>query len=169
MSRPKEGASSLRALVEAEVAKALARRRRSSPTKRPLLTERDVEGARRRGTVSLEVPEGTLLTPAARDRAKEVGLTIRFVPARLGEDAEIQRLVETILDRVTAALAGRKRPSASAMGLDAEGRVHFAGRVLTLAAAREVRAGVLVVSRRTAITPAAWDWLRDRGVEVVRA
>lgn len=159
----------LRALVEAEVAKALARRRRPSRTKRVLVTERDVEGARKRGTAALDVPEGALLTPAARDRAKDLGLSIRFVAATLVADSETRALVDAVLDRVASALARRApRNAPPVTGEDAAGRVHFPGRVLTLAAAKGIRAAVLVVGKRTAVTPAAWDDLRDRGVEVLR-
>lgn len=159
----------LRALVEAEVAKALAARRRPNRTRRVLVTEREVEGARKRRQSALEIPEGALLTPAARDRAKDLGISVRFVPSHDTLDAQARALVEAVLARVTEALARRvPRVAAPLTGEDAAGRIHVPGRVLTLASVRAVRGRTLVVGRRCAVTPAAWDELRDRGIELVR-
>ncbi|HKY59749.1 MAG TPA: hypothetical protein VJP59_01955 [Gemmatimonadota bacterium] len=49
---------------------------------RPVLSADDVRAARRRGETRLEVPEGALVTPLARDEAQRLG--VELVQAGVG-------------------------------------------------------------------------------------
>lgn len=101
----------VRRIVEEEVVRALAAKGASSSgrRRRPLLLERDVEEARRRGLSTVRIEKHGIVTPAAADRAKDLGVAIERVEAA-PPASEVAPLVDEVLRRLLDALAGTACP-----------------------------------------------------------
>lgn len=129
---------------------------------------------RKRGETSLEIPRESLVTPAARDRARELKVEIRRVEAPAAACPDAKVLVEEVVRRVLVELERRARhrsaPRPAALGTADDGTTRFPGRLLTSEGVRALGRGLraLALAKGTIVTPAALDELRAREIEVRR-
>lgn len=158
----------LRRLVEEEVSRALGGARG-----RPgAVTEEMVVAARRRGAGALEHPPGALVTPAARERARDLRIEIRETPGAVCP-VERRRVVEAVMAAVLARLRGRPNPRrARSWGQDSPVRAPRRGRPLVTAEAVRAAAAAgepLRAPRGAILTPGAADEAARLGVRIDRS
>jgi hypothetical protein len=152
----------IRRIVEEEVLKNLSSAPRTPRLRRPVVAEAMIVSAWKRGARSLEITPGALVTPAARDRAKSLGVAIEETRISGRTQAEVAAVVDAVMAVVAAQIEGRPRtaPAPASVG----GR-----RVVT---AREIeilrwKESVLKVDAKTRITPLARDLAESYGIKIV--
>lgn len=158
----------IRRLVEAEVDRALAGAR----ARRPLVTEEMVEAARRRGAGLVEHPPGAIVTPAARGRARDLGVEVREVPGDSGLSPEERRAaVEAVLEAVLARLRRRPAVARARAAPSAPGRAGGRRPLVTVEGIRAAagRGESIRLPPGAIVTPAARDEARARGVRIETA
>ncbi len=155
----------IRRFVEEEVLRSLSSARSGVRIRRSVLSESQVVAAWRRGSRTLAVAAGGIITPAARERAAHLGVSLQetVVPPRRPKDVEA--VVEAVLAQVIASLDGRPRAERPAP----TGAVSVR-RLVTAADVEQARFrdNVLRVGKRARVTPLAWDVAEKYGVRIVR-
>lgn len=152
----------IRRIVEEEVVKALSSARATVRVRRPVVAEALVVAAWRRGSKSLSVPPGAIVTPAARERAGSLGVVIEETKTPHASP-EARAVIEAVMAKVVAELAARPRgaaPSAAAkVGL----------RLVTADFIEQCRFNtkVLTIGKKTRVTPLARELARAYGVRIV--
>ena len=149
--------AAIRRIVEEEVLKHASRGPSNARVRRPVVAEGMVFAVWRRGARELAVTPGALVTPAARERATRLGVSIveTMTPSHPG--AETERLVEAVMAAVAAQLAGRSRPAPAISALP---------RFVTAADVERARLRhpEIRIGERTRITPLARDLAEKHGV-----
>jgi len=153
----------IRRIVEEEVTKSLSAARSTPRLKRPIVSESMIVAARRRGSAAIEVTPGSIVTPAARERAAALGIAIhatKIPPASTCARAYI----EAVMARVVAEFEGRTPSSPPT-----------AFRVKRLITAREIELlrfrehPVITLGKGVRITPLARDLAEKNGIRIVEA
>lgn len=155
----------IRKFVEEEVLRALSSARSGVRIRRSVLSESQVVLAWRRGSRTLAIVPGGIITPAARERAAHLGVSLQetAVPPRRPQDVEA--VVEAVMAQVIASLGGRPRAERAEAVSPHRGR-----RLVTAADVEQARFrdNVLRVEKRARVTPLAWDVAEKHGVRIVR-
>lgn len=152
----------IRTIVEEEVIKALSSAKSTVRVRRPVVSEAMIVAAWRRGSKSLPITPGAIITPAARERAKALGLAIDEIKVPAASP-EVGPVVEAVMAAVVAQISGRP----TFMRASATNR-----KVLITAKDIELcrfNTKVLTVGTRTRITPLARELAERYGVKIVQA
>ncbi|RMH57764.1 MAG: hypothetical protein D6679_05890 [Candidatus Hydrogenedentota bacterium] len=156
----------IRRVVEEEVRRAVHGRRTGRRIKRPVVSEEMVNAARRRKAAVIEIPANALITPAARERAKTLGISFRQEPVPRIEDAETRELIEAVFAAVVEEIGRRReRTGRVAASIDPMGK-----KVVTAEDVRSARSrgGVIRLLPGGRVTPLAADLAREYGVRIER-
>lgn len=156
----------VRRVVEEEVLKALASSRAAGRIRRAVVSESQVVAAWRRGSRALSIVPGGIVTPAARERAAHLGVTIEETAVPPRNPREVEAVVEAVMASVIGELGDRPRAERPTVPVPPQ----RARRVITAAdvEAARFRDKVLRVDRRARVTPLAWDVAEKHGVRIVR-
>jgi hypothetical protein len=151
----------IRRIVEEEVTRSLSAARSTPRLRRPVVSESMIVAARRRGSAAIEVTPGSIVTPAARERAASLGVAIhetKIPPA----SACARTVIEAVMAKVVAELEGRAAsPLPSAL------------RAKRLITARDVELlrfrdhPVITLVKGVRITPLARDLAESNGIRIV--
>lgn len=151
----------IRRIVEEEVVKSLSAARSTPRLKRPVVSESMIVAARRRGSAALEITPGSIVTPAARERAAALGVAIhetKIPPA----SACSRAYIEAVMAKVVAGLEGR-----------APAPLPETFRAKRLITARDVELlrfrdhPVITLDKGVRITPLARDLAERNGIRIV--
>lgn len=131
--------------------------------RRPVVAESMIIAARRRGSRSIEITPGSIVTPAARERAAAIGIAIHETKVS-SSTACVRAHVEAVMARVIAELEGRT-PSPAPESLRSR-------RLITAHDVELLRFRdhpVITLARGVRITPLARDLAETHGIRIVEA
>ncbi|MEK8023384.1 MAG: hypothetical protein AAB229_06185 [Candidatus Hydrogenedentota bacterium] len=153
----------IRKIVEEEVMKSLSSAKSSVRIRRPVVSEAMIVAARRRGSRSLQIPPGAIVTPAARERAGALGIAIEET-MRTRETPESRAVTEAVMAAVVGALSKRPHPAASpaSPGMIVKKLVTAADLELW-----RFNTKVITVGRKTLVTPLARELAGKYGVRII--
>lgn len=148
----------IRRYVEEEVLKQLSKAPVTKRVRRPVVSEEKIVAAWRRGSRLIKVTPGSIITPAARDRAGALGVEIREELIQSQDRPENRATVEAVMAAVIAEL--ERRPRAEARRIPSK-------KLITAADVEyyRMKAGVVQINKQTKITPLARDLARRYGVK----
>jgi len=149
----------IRRIVEEEIRRHVSRAPSNARVRRPVITENLIVQSWRRGARELEVTPGAVITPAARERARRLGVHILETMTAPETSPSMTRLAESVMAAVMAELENRPR---------AEARHVPSRRVLTAADVELARMNepVIAVGRKTRVTPLARDLVEKYGLKI---
>ena len=148
----------IRRFVEEEVLKTLSAAPITSRIRRPVVSEYMIVSAKRRGSSMIKITPGAIVTPAARDRASELGIEIRQEMVLPETRPEYAAVVEQVLAMVVAEIESRPR---------AKDRREPTKKLITAEDIEYLRMTTMVISigKKTVITPLARDLARRYGLK----
>ncbi|MBL4889331.1 MAG: hypothetical protein JKX97_04845 [Candidatus Lindowbacteria bacterium] len=141
--------------------KHLASARSTVRVRRPVVSENMITSAWKRGSTKIEVTPGSIITPAAKERAKSLGVSIHHSALPVRTSGDVTVVVESVLASVLAEFEGRPRatvrPSVSSASLLSAQDIEFL---------KTRHEKVIYVGKKTRVTPLARDLADKYGLKI---
>lgn len=102
----------VRRIVTEEVLKHLGSARSTVRVRRPVVTEAMIVAARRRGSSTVAATPGAIITPAAVERARNLGISIEHTKLPASRAPEATAVIEAVMAAVITEIGRRPRASA---------------------------------------------------------
>lgn len=153
--------SIIRRIVEEEVVRHRSAAKANARIRRPVVAEAMIVSAWRRGSKSIDVPPAAIITPAAAERARRLGVAIQESLHPGGAAAEESALIEAVMAAVLAAIsdkptvADRRAPTRSLLTAEDVERMRHQAKSIS-------------VDRKTKVTPLARDQAEKYGIKLRR-